>query len=319
MEVLKKYIPNSIFKSIRSNKIELTVENVVKLYLDEISNRKGGMSFIESYAKEKKIIDPRNIELISKSVKLTDIYYFIANFFTCSKNHYVKTCDGHDIERIKEIISNLQSEYGQPIWEEELQEHPVLWNIMKEIVPNHFYITYLHSNPQTTYYDPIIHDKRSYKVTGIINFRIHLDHSIFIEIYFSESTINQINKALSNLLNILNIRRSEFLEITQQQMRIFDQYADKITHEAREGRYATVYLTRTSETSDTRRDNLRRDTDLAQREFRLEHGILLMDGEEFIVSLTKGRRGKIRIMKHLPLGRQIRITHEIFNILEWTA
>ena len=185
MENLKKYVPDSIFKSIKSKKKEFTLEQVKKNYLDEISKRGGGISFIQSYASENKITEADDIDFISKNIKLSDIYYLISNFFTCSKNHYVKACNGSDTENVKEIISNLYSDYGKPIWEKHLPENPIIWNVTKEIKPNHFYITYLHSNPQSTFFDPILHDKITYNTTGIINLRIHLDHSIFIEIYSS--------------------------------------------------------------------------------------------------------------------------------------
>lgn len=319
MEDLKKYVPNSIFKSIKTSSQQQTLKKIKIKYLEQIVRRMGGLKFLNLYAKELKLKRFEDSIVFSEYLSLSQVYQLIVNYFTCAKTHFVLICDGYNVETVEENISQYQNEYGLPIWSKSLESIPTLWNVISEKVKGHYCLTYIHSNPKNTFYDPIIHDVRTYEITGIINFRIHLDHSIFIEVYNSNTTIDKIKQGIINLKKILNIKEINFLEITQHHIQTFDNVADKITHEAREGEEATVYLTRVNESKDTRRDSLRIDFGLEDRDFRLEHGIIKLENVNYIVGLKKGRRGRIRILRHLPSSEQIHLMHKLYEILGWIS
>ena len=318
MVELKKHIPKPILKSIKSIKEEKILLEVKKRYLEQVAGRLGGKSYLKECGTLEKISGDNIIDSLAKSFSLSKVYYIIANFFTCARSHFILECEKYDLDDFKTKLLNLENENGQPIWENDISTSPTLWNIFSEHDKNHYYITYLHSNPKTTFFDPIIHEFSSYKPTGIINFRIHIDHSVFIEVFTRESTIDNITKSFSSLNKKLNLNDINFLEITQENLENFDRLVKMVSHEVREGEETTIYLTRVNDTKDTRNEIMRADYALDDREFRKEHGIIEVNKEDYNVGLIRGKKGRIRIMRHLPPQEQISVMHEVFKILEWT-
>ncbi len=319
MVELNKHIPKPILEAIKSTKEEKVLVEAKKRYLEQIEGRWGGKSYLRQCGSFEKISGDNIIESLANSLSLSKVYYIIANFFTCARSHYILKCEKYELDDFKTKILNLENDNGLPIWEKKISNSPTLWNIFSEYDKNHFYITYLHSNPKTTFFDPIIHEFKSYEATGIINFRIHIDHSVFIEVFTRESTNDHITKGFSNLSKKFNLNDINFIEITHENIENFDRLVKKVSHEVREGEETTIYLTRVNDTKDTRNEIMRAEYALDDREFRKEHGIIEVNKEDYNIGLTRGRKGRVRIMRHLLPQEQISVMHEVFKILGWTT
>ncbi|MFX1298193.1 MAG: hypothetical protein ACFFD2_25485 [Promethearchaeota archaeon] len=317
MTELKNFIPKSIIESIKSTKEEVILLETKKRYLNQIEGRWGGKIYLKLCCKYEKLSDDNFIDNLANNLSLSKIYYITANFFTCLHSHYILTCTKFDLKYMIEKFEQLKSDFGQPIWEKKISSLPILWNVFSEYDKNHFYITYLHSNPKITSFDPIVHEFGSFQPTGVINVRIHLDHSLMLEIYNKDSSVANIEKSISDISKKLKINDLNFFEITQANIENFDRSVKEVSHEAREGEETTLYLTRVNNTKDTRNDIIRVEYGLDDREFRKEHGIIEVNGNDFNIGIIKGRKGRIRIMRYLPPQEQIAVMHEVFRILGW--
>jgi metal-responsive CopG/Arc/MetJ family transcriptional regulator len=215
---------------------------------------------------------------------------------------------------IKSNLNESLNEFGNPIWENELDLEPKQWNIYREN-EDHFFISYIHKSDEIINYDPIIHEIQKYRLTAIINYRIHLDHSILIEISARNSSSDRIKFTLKDIEEKFGIKDISYKMISHEHIEIFDGTAEQITHEKREGIDATTALTRVNKYSDTRNDALRED--LIDREFRKEHGVLKINNNKYLIGLVRGNKGKIQIRRYIPPKEQIKVMHEIFNIFGW--
>ena len=211
--------------------------------------------------------------------------------------------------------SEIFNDFGQPIWIEELNDSPKLWNVIKEDDNDHIFLSYIHMGSEHTYFDPITHVFKRYNETAVINYRLHFDDGI-IEISAKNSNQKAIEVSLADVLRIFKLSDIKFKDITNSDFRKFDVAVEKVTYERREGDEASASMTRANNESDTRKDPLR--NDLNDREFRKENGLLILEnGVKSIVGLSSGERGKIQIRSHLSPENQIKMFHKIKDIVGW--
>ena len=318
MVEFKKYIPKSILTTIKSSDPKTIIDKAKVKYLNHLKLRKNGPHYLELTAKSYNLIHSNPEKSLSDFFGLSGIYYLTTNFFTSQLTHEILISDEKvDKTIILNELNQLLNEYGQPIWDKEIKLRPTLWNIFPEDNNKHFFFTYLHLSPDIINFDPIIHESKKFRLTAIINFRIHLDHSIIIEISAKHSSREGIKLGINDIKKRLNINNAKFQEITHRDIQEFDQNAEQITHERREGLEAVATLTRANRDADTRADTLRKD--LENREFRKEHGVIKVNKQNCIIGLTRGRAGKIQIMRSLPPKEQIEVMHKVFRMLGWIS
>ncbi|KKM54115.1 hypothetical protein LCGC14_1553740 [marine sediment metagenome] len=318
MVEFKKYIPKSILTSIKSVDPNSIIDKVKVKYLNHLKLKRSGPHYLELTAKSYSLSHSNPEKSLSDFFGLSGIYYLTTNFYTSQLTHELLISDEEfDKAIVLNKLNQLLSEYGQPIWDKEIKSIPTLWNIFPEDDKKHFFFTYLHLSPDIINFDPIIHESKKFQLTAIINFRVHLDHSIIIEISARHSRRESIKLSIDNIKNRLNISNTKFQEITHQDIQEFDDNAEQITYERREGLQAVAALTRANRDADTRTDTLR--GDLENREFRKENGVIRVNNQKCIVGLTRGRTGKIQIMRSLAPKDQIEVMHKVFRMLGWIS
>lgn len=314
MVELKKYVPETVMNRIKETDNDRAIFEIKKKYLEQIEGRFFGSKFLRLWARYYSLDESDPISSLSNFLTLSKIYYLIANYFTCRRNHHILTCNEYNSNMLIGKLKKLENEYGRPIWEKPLGEEPILWNVVVEN-KDHYYLTFLHSNPKITYFDPVIQKFSEYFPTGIINFRIHLDHSLFIEEFYKDTKRNKRILALDKVKKLLNINNLQYLEIRSDDIANFDRQVEQVTHETRDGDEAYTSLTRADHDRDTRNEPVRQI--IQNRPFRNENGIIVVNHNSYTVGLFRGNPGKIQFTKHLPSNEQIAIIHEILTILGW--
>ena len=310
MAEFKKYIPNTIIKKIKTSDKDKLISETKKIYLQDIKTRMGGSKFLKSCAKQHGFSESNAFDSLKSFYELSGIYYLVCYFFTSRLNHQIIISQDNPDNLI--FPKDLFNDMGLPIWDKKLGLKPKLWNVYKEN-NKHYFFSYIHENPESKFFDPIIQKFQTYYTTAILNYRIHIDHSIIIESSARDSTQKNRDLGLNHLLNTLNINNTQYMEITDQNIRDFDAVVDQVTYEIREGDTATTSLTRANREADTRNDRVREE--IEEREFRKENGTITINGNQYIVSLTRRRKGEIQIWPYLAPQEQINLKHEIFKIL----
>ena len=295
MVELNKYVPETVMDKINENDDKKAINKIKRKYIEQIDGRLFGPKFLRLYARYYGLDEAEPVRSLSNFLNLSKIYYLIANFFTCRRNHYILTCKKFDPTLIIEKLEKLISDYGEPIWSKPLRNQPIIWNITKED-KDHYYLTFLHSNPKKTYFDPVIQKFSEYFPTGIINFRIHLDHSLYIEEFNKDTKRYNRILALDKIKDILGLSGLNYLEISSDDISNFDRQVSQVTHETRDGDEAFTSLTRADHDRDTRHEPVR--TLIQNRPFRNENGIIYVNGIPYLVGIFRGNPGKIQFSKH---------------------
>jgi hypothetical protein len=305
------HIPSNVIKKLRYSNDDELVKATKRLYLKEINNKHGGKNFIRNIASKHSIEGEEYIESLSSVLKLSEVYYYLSYLFTAIQSKEICTFNS---EKIQFDNNEIFNEFGQPIWVEELNKSPKLWNVIQED-QEHIFFTYIHKGSEHVYFDSITHVFKKYYETALINYRIHFDNNL-IEISSKNSTQQGFRESLASVTEILKLSNINYKEIDDEAIRIFDSVVDKVTYERREGDEASASMTRVNNESDTRKDPIR--SDLSSREFRKENGLLILENNvRSIVGLTRGKPGKIQIRSYLSPDNQIKIFHKIIDILGW--
>jgi len=311
MSKYSNFIPSSVISKIKYSTDDELIKATKKLYLKEIENKHGGKNFLEIIASKYEINGSDLVDALSGILKLSEVYYYLAYSFTAKQSKEVCTFNSKNIQFNTEIFND----FGQPIWIEKLTESPKLWNAIKEDNKDHIFLTYIHLGVENTYFDPVTLFFEKYNETALINYRVHFEDNI-IEISSKNSNQTAIRDSLTNLSQIFKLADIEFKAIKDEDIRNFDSIVEKVTYERREGDEASASMTRVNKDSDTRKDSLR--TELNNREFRKEHGLLILENDiGSVVGLSSGERGKIQIKSHLNPENQIIMVHKIKDILRW--
>lgn len=312
MSEYSKYIPPSVVSKLKYSNDDELLKETKKLYLTEIENKRGGKKFLDIMA-SKYDIDKRDIvDTLSTVLKLSEVYYYLSYLFTAIQSNEICT---FNLKKIEIIPIEIFNDLGQPIWIEELDDSPKLWNVIKEDDNDHIFLSYIHMGSERTYFDPITHVFKRYNETAVINYRLHFDDGI-IEISAKKSNQKAIEVSLADVSRIFKLSNIQFKEITDIDIRKIDSAVEKVTYERREGDEASASMTRANNESDTRKDPLRNDLD--DREFKKENGLLLLENDvKSIVGLSSGERGKIQIRSHLSPENQIKMFHKIKDIMGW--
>ena len=316
MVELKKYVPETVMNKIKESDNEKAINEIKKKYIEQIDGRLFGPKFLRLWARFYGIDESEPVRSLTNFLNLSATYYLIANFFTCGRNHYILTCNDYDSDIVIKKLEDLKTDYGRPIWDKPLGDIPIFWNIIKED-NDHYYLTYLHSNPKKTYFDPVVQKFSEYFPTGIINFRIHLDHSLFIEEFIKDTKRGKRLIALDKVKNLLGVGSLHYLEISSGDISNFDRQVNQVTHETRDGDEAYTSLTRADHDRDTRNEPVRQT--IQNRPFRNENGIIYVNEIPYNIGIFRGNPGKIHFAKHLPSNEQIAIIHELLSILGWNV
>lgn len=312
MSEYSKYIPPSVVSRLKYSNNDELLKETKKLYLTEIENKWGGKKFLEIMASKYDLNKGDIVDILSVHLKLSEVYYYLSYFFTANQSKEI--CIFNSKKAIA-TQSEIFNDFGQPIWIEELNDSPKLWNVIKEDDNDHIFLSYIHMGSEHTYFDPITHVYKRYNETAVINYRLHFDDGI-IEISAKKSNQKAIEVSLTDVSRIFKLSNIKFKEITNIDIRKFDAAVEKVTYERREGDEASASMTRVNNESDTRKDPLRNDLD--DREFRKENGLLILENDvKSVVGLSRGERGKIQIRSHLSPENQIKMFHKIKDIVGW--
>lgn len=311
MNIYQKYIPPDVISSSKYSESEQILLDVKNKYLNQIIIQRGEAKLIDFLSDLNKLDKPDSIDVLAKSLTLSDVYYYLSNLFTSNSSFEIASFKQKKV--IPEKFSFF-NEFGQPIWDVKLNAHPKLWNATKEN-GSHIFLSYIHEGCEKKYFDPLTCLFKKYNLTGLINFRIHFDNGL-IEISSKNSNEIAISKSFSDVVSKCELSNINYKEITDGDIRIFDSKVDQVTHEKREGAETSTSLTRVNKKSDTRNDTLRDDLD--KREFDKEHGMICYDDDKkCIVALSKGERGRIQIKSRLLPENQIKVVHHIIEMLGW--
>ena len=308
----QKYIPPNVISSSKYSEGDALLLDVKKKYLYQIEIQRGGTKIIDILYDLNKLDKHYPIDELAKKLTLSDVYYYLSNLFTASTSFEVAS-----FEQNQKKPNNFSffNELGQPIWDAGLEEQPKLWNATKEKDESHLFLSYIHKGSEKKYFDPLTCLFKKYHLTGLINFRIHFDNSL-IEISSKNSNEIAISKSFDDVVSKCKLSNINYKEITDYDIRIFDSKVDQVTHEKREGAETSTSLTRVNKKSDTRNDPIREDLD--KREFDKEHGTICYDDEEkCIVALSKAERGRVQIKSRLLPENQIKVFHNIMEMLGW--
>lgn len=312
MNKYSDYIPPNVISRIKYSNDEELLKAAKKLYIIEIEKKRGGKKFLDIMASKYDIDKGDIVDALSTVLKLSEVYYYLSYLFTAIQSKEI--CIFNAKKSIA-VHSEIFSDFGQPIWIEELNDSPKLWNIVKEDDNDHIFLSYIHMGSEHTYFDPITHVFKRYNETAVINYRLHFDDGI-IEISAKKSNQKAIEVSLADVSRIFKLSDIKFKEITDIDIRKFDAAVEKVTYERREGDEASASMTRANNESDTRKDPLRNDLD--DREFRKENGLMLLENDvKSVVGLLRGERGKIQIRSHLSPENQIKMFHKIKDIMGW--
>jgi hypothetical protein len=319
------YIPEAIRKKLKTTNDEELIKATKKHYLWEIEKWYAGSSIMENLSGYYHIpfgyhgTDP--LAELADKLSLQEIYYHFTNILTCRQKIYLFRFETNKelIEKYrKNIIEKIPfSDYGQPIWDEKLTTTPKLWVCHKEDEKfNYVYFLFINSGIQMKFYDIITHEVKSIDAPGLIRCRMYLNKGI-MEMAIRDFKFQDARQILNYLNKTVNLNPLSEINITDSDIRKFDQHSmvNKITHENRLGLDASTTLTRVTEDGDTRNDPFR--ADIEDRELRLEHGEIEVQGKKVIVTVKAGRYGSIRYHRFLLPEEQIAAFNKIKIIFGW--
>ncbi|NIA12314.1 MAG: hypothetical protein GWP10_22020 [Nitrospiraceae bacterium] len=315
MTEIEKYIPKGVIKRISFKNESELIFGAKKLYLEQMChNVRGGKKFIE-YLEQIYGIEPskNSVEELCEKMKLAEVYYYFYYLYTATRGTVVfKFKKAEDTNWVGN--PELFSDFGQPIWDQELEDKPKLWLCCKED-GDHVFLTFIFTGKEKHYFDSISQSFTNYTETGIVNCRIHFGDQI-IEVIPNNTGADFVDETLEYIKREFNISRVTPISIDDQDIRDFDRSVVQVTHEKREGDEATTALTRANNDGDTRNDVLHRG--IENREFKKEHGVLeINSANRAIVGLTRGEMGKIQFKSRLvPADRSI-LFHKLKDILKW--
>lgn len=302
------YIPEKLRDPHAKTKSALINQVKIK-YLKEIMDKHGGRSTLPPI----EVGGDDQLHQYANEMSLSDVYYHLSYLLTARKVKSIYCAER--MMGLSKVMKEI-SDYGRPIWKDGLTDTPQLWFIKQEDGgAKHFFLSYAYLGTQDTYFDPILHEFKKYQAISLITCRVHLDHSILIEITQHNADFNKQLLVESDLTRLFGFRHFNSIEITHELIQQFDGAAEAISSERRSGEEAYSSLSRASNEKDTRNDNLR--TQLQHREFRLENGQLTIDGIVSIVGVKRGNPGQLSVKTAMPPETQIKFIHRIFNILGW--
>jgi hypothetical protein len=210
--------------------------------------------------------------------------------------------------------SELFSDYGQPIWSQELEDRPKLWLCCKEDM-DHVFLTFIFVAKEKCEFDPISQGFSKRTETGIINCRIHFD-DLMIEVTPKNAGDDFVEGVIEYIKKEFGISQVTPISIDDQDIREFDRNVLQVTHEKREGEEAITALTRANKDGDTRNDVFH--IGIEDRDFKKEHGVLeINSSNRAIIGLTRDEKGKIQFKSNLVPADRMVLFHKLKNILRW--
>lgn len=315
MTEMEKYIPKGVLKRISFKNESELIFGAKKLYLEQMChNVRGGKKFIEYLERVYGIEHSRNsFRALCEKIKLAEVYYYFYYLHTATRSTIVfKFKKSEDTNWVGN--PELFSDFGQPIWSQELEDKPKLWVCHKEDT-DHVFLTFIFIAKEKLDFDPIYQDFSRRTETGIINCRIHFDDRM-IEVTPKNAGDDFVEEVIEYIKKEFGISQVTPISIDDQDIREFDRNVLQVTHEKREGEETTTALTRANKWGDTRNDVFHRG--IEDREFKKEHGVLEINStDRTIIGLTRDEKGKIQFKSNLvPTDRMIYF-HKLKDILRW--
>ena len=313
MRNIKAYIPKGVLEKIKTDDEEEIIYATKKKYLEQINALRGGKALLLYLGKKCEVKGKTEIDELCKKLDLSEVWYYLTYIHAANTGTYVYAFDKKF--SFDPDDSNLFNKLGQPVWEK-IEYKPRLWVAHKEDQNNqHIYLSFVLIGKSKTYFDMVSQSFIEYTTTGLVNCRIHSDDSL-IEITPKDTDKGAVRDVLDYIKVNFNIGTAKPIEITDEDIRVFDKKAEETTYEKREGEEANITVTRAYKGKDTRKDSIRKD--IEDREFSKEHGLISIDEKiKTIVGLTRGERGKIQIKSYLKPNERIKTFHLIKDMLGW--